>query len=240
MTIEKLLLKLRRRDDVSSEEEAVLRSIVGPPHTVKARSCAIREGEPLARSMLLVEGIMGRYKDMRDGQRQITGLHIPGDFPDLHGFSLKRLDHDLLALTTCTISWVSHDALRKVTEDYPHLTRLLWFATNLDAAIHRAWTVSLGRRDAIARMAHLLSEIHVRLEVVGLADEQGYSLPLTQADLAECLGLTPIHVNRVLRALRERKLLTFRSGRVTVHDPVRVRRVGEFSPDYLYLDKQAL
>jgi CRP-like cAMP-binding protein len=240
MTVEKLLLKLRHRDTVSAEEEAVLREIASPPERVAARRCAIREGEPITRSMLLVDGFLGRYKDMRDGQRQITAIHFAGDFADLHGFLLKRLDHDLLAITDCVVSWVSHQALQKVTDEYPHLARMLWFSTNLDAAIHRAWAVSLGRRDAICRLAHLICELQVRLQIVGLADEKGYALPLTQADLAECLGLTPVHVNRVLKELRERELLTFRSGRVKIHDFDKLARLAEFTPAYLYLDKTPL
>jgi len=240
MTIEKLLLRLRQRDEVSTTEEDVLRSIIEPPERIPARRRAIREGEPLNRSMLLVEGFIGRYKDMRDGQRQITELHIAGDFPDLHGFLLKRLDHDLLAMTDCVVAWVPHGALKKVTEDHPHLGRLLWFSTNLDAAIQRAWAVSLGRRDAISRVAHLLCETQVRLEIVGMVDDTGYALPLTQADLAECLGLTSVHVNRVLKELRERQLVTFKGGRVMIHDLAGLRRLAEFSPEYLYVDRQPL
>lgn len=240
MTVEKLLLKLRHRDSVSAEEEAVLRAIASPPELIPARRCAIREGESINRSMLLIEGFLGRYKDMRDGQRQVTALHFGGDFADLHGFLLKRLDHDLLAITDCVVSWVSHQSLQKVTDAHPHLARMLWFSTNLDAAIHRAWAVSLGRRDAIARLAHLICELQVRLEIVGMADPGGYALPLTQADLAECLGLTPVHVNRVLKELRERDLLTFRSGRVKIHDFDKLARLAEFSPAYLYLDKTPL
>jgi CRP-like cAMP-binding protein len=240
MTIERLLLKLRHRDTVSADEEAVLRAIASSPERIPARRCAIREGQLLNRSMLMVEGIMGRYKDMRDGQRQITEVHIAGDFADLHGFLLKRLDHDLLAMTDCTVSWVTHDALEKVTEDHAHLARMLWFSTCLDAAIHRAWAVSLGRRDAAARLGHLMCELQIRLQIVGLADENGYALPLTQADLAECLGLTPVHVNRVLKDLRERDLLTFRNGRVRIHDFDRLGRIAEFTRDYLYLDRLAI
>lgn len=240
MTIDKLLLKLRRRDIVGDEEERVLRSIASPPEPVQARRCAIREGQRLTRSMLVVDGFMGRYKDMRDGQRQITELHIPGDFADLHGFLLKRLDHDLLAMTDCMVSWVPHQALADVTNDYPHLARLLWFSTNLDAAIHRSWAVSLGRRDAAARTGHLICELQVRLEIVGLAGTAGYALPLTQADLAECLGLTPVHVNRVLKDLRERGLLTFRGGRVEIHDFARLAKLAEFTADYLYIDREPL
>lgn len=238
MSIDKLLLKLRLRDDVSAKEEAVLRSIAEPPTVVPARRTLVREGESVTRSTLLLQGLLGRYKDMRGGQRQITEIHVAGDFADLHGFTLKRLDNDIGALTSCTISYVPHEALRMVTERHPHLARLLWLSTNMDAAIHRAWTVSLGRRDAIARLAHLVCELQVRLQIVGLAEDDGYALALTQVDLAETLGLTAVHVNRVLKELRETDLLTFRGGRVIIHDRARLRQIAEFSPDYLYLDKQ--
>ena len=107
-----------------------------------------------------------------------------------------------------------------------------------DAAIHRAWTVSLGRRDAIARVAHLFCELQVRLGIVGLADEHGYALPITQAVLAECLGLTSVHVNRVLKELRERNLVEFRGGRVSILDRDGLAEIGEFDPAYLYLDRK--
>ena len=238
VTIDKLLMKLRQRDDVSAAEEQALRSIAGPPQHVPARSVIIREGELLDQSTLLCEGLMGRFKDMRDGERQISELHVSGDFVDLHSFTLKSIDHGIVALTDCTIRWASHDALNRLTEEFPHLGRLLWMTTNLDAAIHRAWTVSLGRRDALSRTAHLFCELQVRLDVVGMAQEDGYALPITQVDLSECMGLTAVHMNRVLRELRERKLVTFRSGRVTIHDPGGLRWVAEFSPKYLFLDKK--
>ena len=238
VTIDKLLMKLRQRDDVSDAEEQALRSVAQPPQHVPARSVVIREGELLDRSTLLCEGLMGRFKDMRDGERQISELHISGDFLDLHSFTLKCIDHGIVALTDCVISWASHDALNRLTEDFPHLGRLLWMTTNLDAAIHRAWTVSLGRRDALSRTAHFFCELQVRFGVVGMAEEDGYALPLTQVDLSECLGLTAVHMNRVLRELRERKLVTFRGGRVTVHDSAGLRWVAEFTPNYLFLDKK--
>lgn len=234
-----LMMKLRKRDDVSVAEEAALLAIMQPPQPYPARKVVIDEGVPLDRSALLVDGILARFKDMRDGQQQISELHVAGDFADLHSFTLKRLDHGIMALTECRISWVQHDALAKVVEDFPHLGRMLWFSTNLDASIHRAWTVSLGRRDAAARLAHLLCELQVRLEVVGLADPGGYDLSLTQNDLANCLGLTAVHVNRILRQLRERGLVTFRGGHVTVTDAVGLRHLAEFSDDYLFLEKRA-
>jgi len=237
---DRLVRKLRWRDDVSEGEEAAIRAMVQPPQTYSARSYVVREGAPLDRSALLVDGIMARNKSLRDGERQITELHVPGDFADLHAFTLKRLDHDIVALSDCRISWVPHDLLREAIDLFPHLGRLFWFSTNLDAAIHRAWTVSLGRRDALQGLAHLLCELQVRLEIVGLADADGYALPLTQHDLADCLGLTAVHVNRVLRELRELRLVTVRSSRVTIADLGRLRQIAEFSPDYLFLERRAM
>ena len=144
-----------------------------------------------------------------------------------------------MALTGCRVALVPHDRIRAITEAHPHLARLWWFTTNMDAAIHREWVLSLGRRSALARVAHLFCELRVRLAVVGLADESGYALPLTQTDLAECLGLTSVHVNRVLRELREAGLVEFRSRRVAIGDLAGLEAVAEFDPGYLYLEPQS-
>jgi CRP-like cAMP-binding protein len=151
---------------------------------------------------------------------------------------LKRLDHHMMTLTPCTVGILPHENLTRITERYPHLTRVYWFSTNLDAAIHREWAVSLGRRDALARTANLFCELHVRLRIVGLTDANSYQLDLTQADLAECLGLTSVHVNRMLKELRERELLEFRAGTVTILDLPELERVAEFDPAYLYLERR--
>lgn len=234
------LQKLRLRDTIDATEEAALRGTILDTVSHPAGRTIVRAGEDLNYSTLLLDGLIARFKDLRNGQRQITHVHVPGDFADLHGFTLKRLDHALLALTPCTIARASHARLREITETMPHLTRVMWFSTNVDAAIHREWEVSLGRRSAIQRAAHLFCELQVRLGVVGLADADGYALEISQAELAECLGLTAVHVNRVLRDLRERGLVEFRGGRVSLHDFPGLRRLAEFDPGYLYLQPQAL
>ncbi len=235
--IERHLTKLRLRDDISAEEEAVLRDTIGEVVDYPAGQTIIRHGEMLTFSTLLLDGLLARYKDLSGGQRQITHIHVPGDFADLHGFTLKYLDHSVLTLTPCRIAKAPHDRLTRVTEQYPHLTRVLWFSTNLDAAIHREWEVSLGRRDAIERTAHLFCELSVRLGIVGMTKDRGFAFPLTQAELAECLGLTSVHVNRVVRQLRERKLADFRHGRVAILDWTGLAALAEFDPEYLYLDR---
>jgi len=236
--IEAHLKKLRARDDLSAEEERAIRSAVAEIRTFDSDKTIIRADVELNSSMLLVDGFMCRYKDLRDGSRQITELHVAGDYADLHSFTLKRLDHNVLTLTPRRVAIVPHEALERITERHPHLTRVYWFATNMDAAIHREWALSLGRRSAIARVAHVFCELQVRLALVGLADEDGYALPLTQTDLAECLGLTAVHVNRTLKELREQELVSFRDGRVQLHDLAALRRLAEFDAGYLYLEKR--
>ena len=152
--IDKLLLKLRERDRLSQAEEAALREVISDVVDIPAKQTISRRGEPVDRSVLLISGMMCRYKDLRNGQRQITALHIPGDFLDLHGFTLKRLDHDIMSLCPSRIAYAPHDRLTEITADFPHLTRLLWFSTNLDAAMHREWELSLGQRTGAARAVH--------------------------------------------------------------------------------------
>jgi CRP-like cAMP-binding protein len=237
--IDRHLMRLRARDEISGEEERAIRASLLEPRQVGADSKIIRAGEELSVSILLLDGIACRYKDLKSGERQITELHVPGDLLDLHSFTLKRLDHDVMALTHCLIVALPHERLREITEAHPHLTRVYWFATNLDAAIHREWALSLGRRSAASRAAHLFCELHTRLAIVGLTDGLTYRLGLTQTDLAECLGLTSVHVNRTLKELRERGMVIFRNGIVDIRDWDRLRELAEFDPSYLYLEKRA-
>ena len=236
--IEKLLMKLSARDEVSAEEEAALRDAVGDAVDVPSDKTVIRVGQELDHSTLLVEGLMCRYKDLRDGGRQISELNVSGDFVDLHSFTLKRIDHNIMTLTPCRIAQAPHDKLKRITERFPHLARLLWFSTNLDAAIHREWMLSLGRRTAVARTANLFCELYFRFELVGMTVGDGYRLPITQTDLAECLGLTAVHVNRTLKVLREQGLVEFRGGNVSIRDMAGLKRVAEFSPIYLSQEKR--
>jgi CRP-like cAMP-binding protein len=237
--IEHHLARLRARDDISEEEESAIRDAVAETREYAAGQTFIHAGDELRHSTLLIDGLMCRYKDMNNGERQITELHVPGDFADLHSFTLKHLDHNIMALTRCRAAVVPHANLKRITEQFPHLTRVYWFATNLDAAIHREWTVSLGRRSAISRTAQLFCELRVRLGLVGLTDHSGFALDLVQTELAECLGITPVHVNRTLKDLREREILTFRSGQVVIHNLRELERVAEFDPTYLYLEKRS-
>jgi CRP-like cAMP-binding protein len=235
---ELLQRKMSQRAILSQDEMTVLSETLGSPITFDAGAMFIKEGVELDQSILLLDGFACRVKELPSGERQIAALHIPGDFVDLHSFTLKRLDHSILAITHCKVAAVPHERLREITETQPALTRALWFSTTLDAAIHREWETSLGRRSAQQRVAHLFCEMRVRLSLVGLADDTGFAFPLLQQHLADCLGLTAVHVNRVLRQLRDAKLVSFQFRRVRIPDVVALEKYCEFDPAYLYLERR--
>jgi len=144
-----------------------------------------------------------------------------------------------VTLTRAQVGIVPHDRIRDVTARHPHLARVYWLMTNIDAAIHREWTASVGRRTALAGMAHLFCELLLRLEVIGCTSGNSYDFPLTQAELGECLGLTPVHVNRTLQELRRMGLIQLEERRVTILDLDGLQDVAAFDPQYLYLEKRS-
>lgn len=227
----------RGRHELSDEEQRVLEDSIGSVKQIAARKQIVRAGVDIDASTLLLEGFICRYMDDREGQRQLVAVHVPGDFVDLHAFPMKRLDHDIATLGPVKVACYDHHTLQMITERYPHLTQKLWFSTLLDAAMHREWIFRLGRLGAEGRVAHLFCELNERLEMVGLAADGRFMLPMTQPDIAEASGLTGVHVNRVLRVLREKNLLTFKANEVRILDRKALAAVAEFEPQYLYGSK---
>ena len=234
------LKKLKRRIEISSDEERALRSVVTETRRVGPDQVLIRSGQELNVSLLLIDGWLARSKDLPGGQRQVTQLHVAGDFADLHSFTLKCLDHDVMTLSDCIIGVAPHERIKDVTERFPRIARYYWFSTNVDAAITRELALSLGQRSAISRMAHLFCELHVRLDAVGHARDDGFDFPLTQRELSECLGLTVVHANRTLQELRRRGLIELGNQRLTIRDRRGLDGIAEFDPSYLYLDRVEL
>ena len=234
------LKKLKLRTAISPDEERVIRDLVAETRTVRSDRFLIRAGEELTQSILLLDGWLVRSKDLESGDRQILEIHLPGDFADLHGFTLKRLDHDLMSISECVIGLVPHERLLALTEQQPHLTRIYWLLTNIDAAIAREQALSLGQRSAISRMAHLFCELHVRLGIVGKTDGETFDFPLTQRELSECLGLTVVHVNRTLQELRRRRVVESENRHIRILDRAALESIAEFDPAYLQLDKRRL
>jgi CRP-like cAMP-binding protein len=230
-------LRNRGRQGMTAEESAALEAAFNPVLTFPGRKTVIRKSESVLHSTLLIEGVMCRYLDDTEGQRQLLGVHIAGDFVDLHGFPLERLDHDVATLTEATIATIPRERVMDLVARFPNLARVLWRSTMLDAAMHREWIFRLGRLGAQGRVAHFFAEMETRLRLAGLGDENAVPLPINQTDVAEACGLTPVHVNRVLRALREDGLLTFRSGLVEIGDRRGLHRLAEFDDEYLYPDR---
>lgn len=233
------IAKLERRDMVSPAEKAALLAAAGPVETFAPGSDLVREGDRPDRSMLVAQGFTTRYRLLADGTRQITAIHVPGDFVDLHSFLLKTMDHSVGALSACRVVTFPHANLKTITERHPHLTRLLWLMTLLDSAIHREWIVAMGRRSALEQLAHLLCEIVTRLSVVGLGDsDRAVILPINQTELGDTLGLSTVHVNRTLQQLRAEQLITWQGQTVRILDWDRLARIAQFDPTYLHLDPE--
>ncbi len=230
-----LIRKLRVRDRVSDAEADILRNAIDRVEDIPAGRTLVAPDQKLDHSMLVVTGCVALYTDLSNGQRQITDIHVAGDFTDLHGFVLKRLEHHIGTLTPIRMAFVPHTALTRISEEQPHLLRMLWLSTLIDAAIQRERLLSIGRRTALGRVAHLLCELYVRLDLVAETDGLTFQLPITQLDMADAAGLTSVHVNRMLRQLRDEGLVTFRGGTVEIHDLKRLEKLAEFDPTYLFL-----
>jgi len=227
-------LQGRHRERLTTVEAELLESSMGSIRSFAPREEMVRHGALIERSLFLIEGFACRYMDGLDGSRQLVAVHVPGDFVDLHGYPMHRLDHDVETLTACSVGVYPHSNVERMVVDHPNLGKMLWFSTMLDAAMHREWIFRLGRLDALGRVAHFFAEIGCRLQMVGIGDGVNYPLPMQQSDLASACGITVVHANRVLRQLREKKIVLFANGEVTVLDRQQLNDVSEFDPAYLY------
>jgi CRP-like cAMP-binding protein len=236
--MERLLRKLSRYGPPSPEECDALAAIMTRPKSFVAGQEVIRQFSEPAESTLLLTGMMGRLVTLEGGSQQITALQVPGDFVDLHAFLLGRMDHSVVAMAECTTSTAPHTKLQELTDRYPRLARALWFLTVVDASIHRQWLTVIGRREGLGRAAHLLCELYVRMGDVGLVADDTFAMPLTQADAGDALGLSAVHVNRVVQELRARGLVVWERRQVQVKDWPGLRALAEFNPTYLQLEPQ--
>jgi CRP-like cAMP-binding protein len=233
-----LILNLEKRDRLSAEEKALLSEALSETQAFVRHEDLVREGSEPTYSSLLINGFAARYKLLANGRRQLTAIHVVGDFIDLHSFLLKPMDHSVVALTSGAIAKVPHNKLKSISETSAHLARLLWLSTLIDAAIHREWIASIGGRTAKSRLAHLLCELFLRLEAVGKTDGGSFDLPLTQTEIAEAHGLSLVHINRSIRALRATGAFQWKGGRVVIENWKLLQEIGDFNPVYLNLKRK--
>lgn len=230
-----LVRKLETIAPLSREERDAIQLLPARTYSCGPRHDLLKDGDAPSQCCLLVEGWAFRYKLLSEGRRQILSFHVPGDLPDLQSLHLPVMDHSLATLTKATVAFIPHKSLFDLTERFPNLARALWRDTLIDAAVLREWTTSLGQRSAPARMAHLFCELYRKLEAVGLAAEYHCTLPIRQAELADVLGLSIVHINRVLQALRAQELLTLKGQELVILAWDKLARMAEFSPEYMRL-----
>jgi CRP-like cAMP-binding protein len=231
-----LLRKLANFTALSEEESTAVEECCHDIREVPGREDVISQGDRTGGVKLLLEGFACRYKVLEDGRRQIVAYFVPGDLCDLRVFILKRMDHSIGALVASKVATISPENVLKLTHSYPTLTRALWWSTLVEEAIAREWIVNVGQRNALERMAHLFCELLYRFRAVGLNQGMSCTLPLTQVELAETLGLSSVHVNRTLQELRRKKLITLENGMLTIQDLDALKEISLFNPDYLHLD----
>lgn len=233
--LQPMFRKLQQRDELGDEEKRAIAEAADQRLVFAPGDDLVADGSRPEHSTLVTSGFTCRYKMLPNGSRQFTAIHLAGDFVDLHSFLLKEMDHSVGALSHCTVITFPHERLVTITQRFPHLTRMLWLSTLLDGAMHREWLVGMGRLSAAQRTAHLLCEIYLRLAAINLARDNQFNFPITQASLADAVGISTVHVNRVLQELRHGGYLAWDGGMLDLLDLDRLKAFAQFDETYLHL-----
>jgi len=230
------LRRLMVRSQLSAAQQHAIRSLPGRIERLRAGHDVIVPGEHTDESCTVVRGLMSRFDMMLDGGRQTVALYLPGEMCDLHSVPVPTSGWGLETLTETTVLFVPHEALRALTHD-ASLALALWRDTTVDGSVLAKWVANMGRKQAVARVAHLLCELGTRVEQLGLGARNAYALPMTQAQMAEAAGMTSVHLNRTLKALADRGI-SFTRGTVRIADWQATVRLAEFDPAYLLLPEE--
>jgi CRP-like cAMP-binding protein len=233
---------IRKLDSIyilDEEDHIAIRRLPVQTVDIKADQDIVREGDRPTRSCFLLSGLACWSKNTGAGKRQIMSFQIPGDVPDLQSIHLTTLDSTLTTLSPCRVAFVQHEPLRDLCGRRPNVASAYWRMTLIDAAIFREWVVNVGSRQAYSRVSHLLCEMVARYEAVGLTHSYAMELPITQTELADATGLSTVHVNRTLQALRRKKLISWKDAKFEVLDWPGLKEAGDFDATYLHLRKSA-
>lgn len=231
-----LTRKLELFGRLSRSDKQILDDVIVRSREIETRQDIIREGDSPSDVILVLEGLACRYKILPNGLRSIFAYLVPGDFCDIHIFILRAMDHGIATLSPCTIVNIPRSRVLELSER-PAIARALWWTTLVDEATLREWLVNMGKRDAESSIAHLFCELHLRLKSVGLVNGGEFSLPIRQADLADTMGLSTVHVNRSLQSLRGKELIVLKAGRIFIPDIDQLRSSCQFNPNYLHLEE---
>lgn len=235
LTFRPVILRLESIIDLAPDDEAAFEQLPMTIREFSADQDIVRDGDQPHQCCFVLDGLTCRYKVIADGRRQILAFNIPGDMPDLQSLHLDIMDHSVATVVSSRLGFVPHTAMHELCTTRPGVAAALWRETLIDGATFRAKITGIGRMSARARVAHLFCELLLRLDVVGLADGFRYKLPLTQTELGDALGLSVVHVNRILQDLRTDEIISVERRTVTIIDWEKLKTVGQFDPTYLQL-----
>lgn len=233
LDLERFVNRLLSRSILTDDEQEAILGLPAHLAEIKANRDFVGLRETVDHASLVVEGMIGRFDENRNGLRQITAMHLPGDMANLHSVVQPQGTSALQALSLTTILRVPHEAIRVATAQFPALAEALWRDCMVDSAILSQWVINVGRRDAQSRIAHLLCEVATRLRAPTASGTFAFRFGATQLQVADAAGLTSVHVNRVLRGLREKGLVDVRKAEVHVLDWAGLMTAGEFNKNYL-------
>jgi CRP-like cAMP-binding protein len=230
--VNRFVQKLMNLVDLSEDDVAALIDATANPRDYAARQDIIREGDRPGPVFVILEGWACRYKILPSGTRQIMAFMLPGDACDLHAGMLEEMDHSLQSITRSKIALIPGARMESLLIEHPRIANAMYKSQLIDEGTLRAWIVSMGRRSSIGRVAHLMCELYLRS---GPTDGDGeVALPISQIVLADALGMTPVHVNRVLRDLRLAGAMSLKRGALTIIDPVKLVLIAGFDENYLH------
>jgi CRP-like cAMP-binding protein len=233
-----MIHKLSGRSALNDEDKEAILALPYVLRSHHASTYIVREGEPPPKHCPFIRsGFAVRHKITAQGARQIVSLHLLGDFIDLEHLFLNVADHNVQALTELEVVAIDRRALEVLVLDRPNITRALWIDALVDASIYREWVTNVGRRAAPARIAHVLCEVALRMQAAGVTTDGGFELPLTQEQLADAVGLTPVHVNRTLKALVAEGIVHRDKRYISFTDWNRTKEVADFNALYLHLEQ---
>ena len=229
-----LIRRLKVDTKLSDDDIRALHRLALTEKILPAGAAVVREGDRPAHCCLLGKGFLVRSKSSAKGTRQILSVHVPGDIPDLQSLHLHVMDHDLTALSDARVGLIAHEHLLRLIADRPNLTAALWRETLIDAARFREWVFNIGLKPAKQRLACFFVEQHQRLGAIGMTSNGRFELPMMQGDLSDALGLSSVHLNRVLSALRREGYLEFKNHVAHIRDLGGLMRLAEFDEIYLH------
>jgi CRP-like cAMP-binding protein len=230
---EPLARKLSAYVPLTLEDKRIIRDLASETRHIGRRYNLVIEGVTARAVFLLGDGIMMRYRTLRDGRRQILNLIVPGDFAGVPGCFFESALYSIKALTNSTVGVIPIPDLHGLFVTHPQLAAKIFWSFSCDAAIYAEHLVVIGRRTALERVAHFLLELLTRLQVIGFADQSSYLLPLKQEMIADALGLSQPYLNRVIRQLTEAGLVTLRGEKVVISDVDELSALADFDRGYL-------